>query len=134
MEEFYCIGDFSDSRDPESFVPAERDMASIELAVEVLAKQEQDAAVVEKLRADEAKERKAEGRTDEVMRRIEMDKLERAEREAAKEAARQREAAREVKEKEVKKRQRAEGGTPESHAAADEEAAEMPPGGEVATT
>ena len=134
MEEFYCIGDFSDSRDPESFVPAERDMASIELALEVLAKQEQDAAVVEKLRADEAKERKAEGRTDDVMRRIEMDKLERAEREAAKEAARQREAAREVKEKEAKKRQRAEGGTSESPQAANDETAEIPPGGEVATT
>lgn len=106
MEEFYVIGDFRDSRDPSSFQPAERDLPSIDLALDVLAKQEQDVAMVEKLHADEIKERQAEGRADEARRRIEMDKKERVEREAAKVIVRQRQAARELEAKEAKKRQK----------------------------
>ena len=127
MEEFYVIGEFKDSRDPDSFEPADRDLASIELALEVLAKQEQDAAIVEKLHVDEVKERKAEGRSDDVMRRIELDKAERAEREAGKEVARQRQAVRAQEELETKKRKKQEQPETASSPSAAVAAASAPP-------
>jgi len=90
MEEFYVIGDFKDRRDVESFTPGVKDMASVLLAIEILEKHEKDAEFCKSRQDAMVKESKA-GSTaaqEEALRRIEYDKLERAEREEAKERKR----------------------------------------------
>ena len=108
MEEFYVIGDFSNNRDSDSFVPGERDLDAIEKALQVLTREQKDAEFCVGLHEKEAHERRTGSSTqqEEAMRRIEMDKIERAEREANKKIMRDKQEAKRQEEKQARTRQK----------------------------
>jgi len=105
MEEFYVIGNFTDSRAVESFEPAATNIDACKMAVDILDKHEKDADGEQRRYMAEVEERKTGGKQaqEEAMRRIEADKIERMEREEAKERMRQVEAEREQQAKASKK-------------------------------